>query len=186
MWVTSLVASQCGQPTAASLTQQLNITPYPGFPNYRVKLEEISGEDVVTTEEKIFVYSNFKLNQFSIAGSGKNCNVFVAIKLNGVFGDYDTPCDLFTAAAPRTIKPEFKATAYPNSFATNFMIDVKTSGESVVIIKVYDMVRRLIDQREVRVLDIETTTIGERYPSGIYNVVVSQEDTVETVRVVKR
>ncbi|MDI1318561.1 T9SS type A sorting domain-containing protein, partial [Flavobacterium sp.] len=74
----------------------------------------------------------------------------------------------------------------PNPFANNFMVDVKTSSESVVTMKVYDMVGRLIEQREVRVLDLETTTIGDRYPSGVYNVVVSQEDSVETVRVVKR
>ena len=48
------------------------------------------------------------------------------------------------------------------------------------------MVRRSIDQRDVSVSDLETTTIGDRYPSGVYNVVVSQEDSVETVRVVKR
>jgi len=51
---------------------------------------------------------------------------------------------------------------------------------------VYDMIGRLVEQREVRVSDLETTTIGNRYPSGVYNVVVSQEDNVQTVRVVKR
>jgi hypothetical protein len=48
------------------------------------------------------------------------------------------------------------------------------------------MVGRLIEQKEVRVSDMETTTIGSQYPSGVYNVVVSQEDSVQTVRVVKR
>ena len=43
-----------------------------------------------------------------------------------------------------------------------------------------------MEQREVRVSDMETTTIGDRYPSGVYNVVVAQEDNVETVRVIKR
>jgi hypothetical protein len=66
------------------------------------------------------------------------------------------------------------------------MLDVKTESQSVVNVKVYDMVGRLIEQREVRTNDLETTTIGDRYPSGVYNVVVAQEDNVETVRVVKR
>ncbi|WP_264519642.1 SBBP repeat-containing protein [Flavobacterium sp. N1994] len=183
---TSLVPSQCGLSTATSLTQQLNITPYPGFPNYKVKLDEISGEDVVNSQEIIVTYSNFRLNQFSIAQLGKNYNVSVAIKLNGVFGDYSTACDMFTAAPPRTVKLPFKATAYPNPFANNFMLDVTTSSKSVVGVKVYDMVGRLIEQREVNVSDMENTTIGDRYPSGVYNVVVSQEDSVEIVRVVKR
>ncbi|MDI1317037.1 T9SS type A sorting domain-containing protein, partial [Flavobacterium sp.] len=59
-------------------------------------------------------------------------------------------------------------------------------SESVVTMKVYDMVGRLIDQREVRVLDLETTTIGDRYPSGVYNVVLTQSEEVKTLRVIKR
>ncbi|WP_264520817.1 MopE-related protein [Flavobacterium sp. N1994] len=183
---TSLVPSQCGLATPTSLTQQLNITPYPGFPNYKVKLDEISGESITNSQEIVITYSNFRLNQFSIAQLGKNYNVSVAIKLNGVFGDYSTACDLFTAAPSRTVKLPFKASAYPNPFANNFMLDVTTSSKSVVGVKVYDMVGRLIEQREVSVTDLENATIGDRYPSGVYNVVVSQEDSIETVRVVKR
>jgi hypothetical protein len=48
------------------------------------------------------------------------------------------------------------------------------------------MVGRLIEQREVSINDIGTTTIGNNYPSGVYNVVVAQEDSLQTVRVVKR
>ena len=66
------------------------------------------------------------------------------------------------------------------------MIDVKTNSISSVNLKVYDMVGRLIEQREVRLSDMENTTIGDLYPSGIYNVIVSQDKIVETLRVVKR
>ncbi|WP_445454483.1 T9SS type A sorting domain-containing protein [Flavobacterium sp. 25HG05S-40] len=184
---TSLVPSQCGLPNATSLTQQLNITPYPGFPNYKVLLEEVEGEDVITSEEREIVYSNFKLSDFAIAQLGKNYNVSVAIKLNGVFGDYSTACDLFTASESKTVvQTPFTATAYPNPFATNFMLDVKTSSTSSVSVKVYDMVGRLIEQKDVSVSEMESTTIGNQYPSGVYNVVVAQEDTIQTVRVVKR
>ncbi|MCF6132723.1 T9SS type A sorting domain-containing protein [Flavobacterium wongokense] len=184
---TSLVPSQCGLVAATPLTQQLNITPYPGFPHYKVLLEEVSGEDVLNSQEREIVYSYFKLNEFSIAQPGKNYQVSVAIKLNGVFGDYSTACDLHTPpAAKAEMAIPFKATAYPNPFANNFMLDVKSSSESNVNIKVYDMIGRLIEQRDVRVSDMQTTTIGNQYPAGVYNVVVSQEDSVETVRVVKR
>ena len=184
---TSLVPSQCGLATPTTLTQQLNITPYPGFPNYKVKLEEVSGETVINSQEIVITYSYFRLNQFSIAQLGKNYNVSVAIKQGGVFGDYSTACDMFTPAPAKTISTvAFKAVAYPNPFANNFMLDVKTTSQSTVNLKVYDMIGRLIDQRDVRVSDLETTTIGDRYPSGVYNVVVSQEDSVQTVRVVKR
>jgi hypothetical protein len=173
----------------------LNITPYPGFPHYKVLLEEVSGEDVVNSQEREITYSYFRLSDFSIAQEGKNYNVSVAIKLNGVFGDYSTACDLFTAAngdgndegggIVKAMMP-FRATAYPNPFANNFMLDVKTSSNSSVNVKVYDMLGRMIDSKNVSVSDMQATTIGDQYPTGVYNVVVSQEDSVQTVRVVKR
>jgi hypothetical protein len=63
-----------------------------------------------------------------------------------------------------------KNKAYPNPFANNFLIDVTTQSNSSVSIKVYDMLGRLVDQ----------------YPSGVYNVVISQDEIVKTLRVVKR
>jgi hypothetical protein len=185
--VTSLVPSQCGLATATSLTQQLNITPYPGFPHYKVLLEEVDGEDVVNFQEREITYSYFKLSEFSIAQLGKNYQVSVAIKLNGVFGNYDTACDLHTPLSAKMVAVvPFKATAYPNPFANNFMLDVKTASQSAINLKVYDMLGRLIEQKDVGVSDMEATTIGNQYPTGVYNVVVSQEDSVQTVRVVKR
>ncbi|MGC4041420.1 MAG: fibronectin type III domain-containing protein [Flavobacterium sp.] len=185
---TSLVPSQCGLSTATPMDRQLNITPYPGFPHYKVKIDELGdSEDPVATQEREITYSYFKLNEFSLVQPGKRYNVSVAIKLNGVFGDYSTACDLFTPDMAKTaIAEPFKATAHPNPFANNFLIDVKTSSESSVNVKVYDMIGRIIEERDVRVSDMETTTIGERYPSGVYNVVVSQDSDVQTVRVVKR
>jgi hypothetical protein len=174
--------------TATDLNQQLNITPYPGFPHYVVKLDELGeGEDPVATETKEVVYSHFKLSDFTIAQPGKNYNISVAIILNSAQGDFSTTCDLFTAPLGKAaVATPFRAVAYPNPFANNFSLDVKTSSSSNVNVKVYDMVGRLIEQKDVRVSEMESATIGGQYPSGVYNVVVSQEDSVQTVRVVKR
>ena len=84
------------------------------------------------------------------------------------------------------IVAKFNVMAYPNPFAENFMIDVKSSIQSTVNLKVYDMIGRLVEQRDVRFSDLETAPIGQRYPGGIYIVVVSQDDNVESVRIVKR
>jgi hypothetical protein len=90
------------------------------------------------------------------------------------------------AALTREVSLPFGAVAYPNPFANNFMIDVTTSTKENINIKVYDMVGRLIEQRNVNTNELETTTIGDRYPSGVYNVVVTQGEDVKTLRVVKR
>ena len=112
----------------------------------------------------------------------------MAVILGAEQNQFGRVCTITTASGGRAvaIKQLFKAVAYPNPFANNFMLDVKTSSQSVVSLKVYDMIGRLIEQRTVSVSDIENTSIGDRYPSGVYNVVVSQEDNVQTVRVVKR
>ena len=104
------------------------------------------------------------------SGEGKDCTIKVPL----------------LARAVATGKVPFGAAAYPNPFANNFMIDVTTRSEAVVHLKVYDMIGRLIDQRDVQVSNLETSPIGDNYPSGVYNVVVTQGDEVKTLRVVKR
>jgi hypothetical protein len=50
----------------------------------------------------------------------------------------------------------------------------------------YDMLGRLVEQSQVNINELETTAIGDRYPSGVYSVVVTQGSVTETLRVVKR
>ncbi|MFZ4105619.1 T9SS type A sorting domain-containing protein, partial [Flavobacterium sp.] len=81
---------------------------------------------------------------------------------------------------------EFKATAYPNPFTENFKLDVTTSSEEALQIKVYDMLGKLVDNRILQTTEVEGFEVGANYPSGVYNVIVSQGDTVKTLRVIKR
>ena len=81
---------------------------------------------------------------------------------------------------------EFKATAYPNPFAENFKLDVKTSSEEALQVKVYDMLGKLVDNRILQTTEVEGFEVGANFPSGVYNVIVSQGDIVKTLRVIKR
>jgi hypothetical protein len=81
---------------------------------------------------------------------------------------------------------EFKATAYPNPFAENFKLEVKTSSEESLQVKVYDMLGNLVENRILEVSEIEGLEVGANYPSGVYNVIVSQGDIVKSLRVIKR
>ncbi|MCF6130494.1 T9SS type A sorting domain-containing protein, partial [Flavobacterium sp. AS60] len=76
--------------------------------------------------------------------------------------------------------------AYPNPFANNFKIDVKTSNVNDLNVKVYDMLGRLLQTDNVKVTDVETFEIGSNYPVGVYNVIVTQGTEVKTQRVIKR
>tara|TARA_R110002012_G_scaffold203333_1_gene372703 strand:- start:3768 stop:4082 length:315 start_codon:yes stop_codon:yes gene_type:complete len=77
-------------------------------------------------------------------------------------------------------------TAYPNPFATTFSIDLKSNATSIVSIAIYDMTGRLLETREIKADGLANQTLGERYPSGIYNVIVNQGDQTQTIRVVKQ
>jgi hypothetical protein len=81
---------------------------------------------------------------------------------------------------------EFKAVAYPNPFNNSFAIDLKTSNTSPVSLAIYDMTGRLLESKEIKADGLSTQTIGERYPDGVYNVIVTQGENMQNVRVVKR
>ncbi|MFB9090436.1 Ig-like domain-containing protein, partial [Flavobacterium paronense] len=75
---------------------------------------------------------------------------------------------------------------YPNPFNENFNISLSTPNEEKIGLSVYDMTGKLIEQQEVSVSDFSEMKFGDRYPSGIYNVVVSQGDEIKTTRVIKK
>ncbi|UPT71336.1 MAG: T9SS type A sorting domain-containing protein [Flavobacterium sp. JAD_PAG50586_2] len=158
---------------------------------YTFKLEQYDGSELVDTNYATSPINYFNCNMFTGENAllpNTNYHVYVAVNYYGE-GEFDHDCVVRTPGALKqedTMIGDFTALAYPNPFANNFMIDVKSASQSSVDLKVYDMIGRLIEQREVRVSDLQTTTIGDRYPSGVYNVVVSQENSVKTVRVVKR
>ncbi|UPT71335.1 MAG: T9SS type A sorting domain-containing protein [Flavobacterium sp. JAD_PAG50586_2] len=193
--MTTIQASQCGDdetpyqiPTKST---KVYATDYVSGATYTFRLEQYSGATLIDTNYATSPINYFDCNMFTGDDAllpNTSYHVYVAINYYGA-GEFDHDCVVRTPTALKqedNLITEFKAMAYPNPFANNFMIDVKSSSESSINLKVYDMIGRLIEQKEVRVSDLETTTLGDRYPSGVYNVVVSQENTIQTVRVVKR
>ena len=84
------------------------------------------------------------------------------------------------------VKEEFNVIAYPNPYTETFNLSLKTSSSDKLGIVVYDMTGRLIERREVKPSDMVEQQIGDSYPTGVYNVVVTQGEEVRTLRVVKR
>ena len=81
----------------------------------------------------------------------------------------------------------FAVKAYPNPFTENFNLDVSSSAEEKVAIAIYDMAGKLIEQREVNMEEVSAgLQIGDRFASGVYNVIVTQGSEVKTLRVIKR
>jgi Secretion system C-terminal sorting domain len=177
----------------ASNTTTISTTTYPGA-RYRFYLKGYNGNTLVYDQYVERTVNNVTLSLFPTIPStpGYTFYMSVGLKLGAVVVLPKEECLLVLPGMARDnanagiVKVNFSATAYPNPFANNFVIDVKTRNESAVSVKVYDMIGRLIEQRSVSVSDLETSPIGDNYPSGVYNVIVTQDEEVRTLRVVKR
>jgi hypothetical protein len=135
--------------------------------------------------------NTFNLNMFPGLLLGTTYSVQVAVKIGSVFGPYGKVCNLTTPGVRKgiatTSKPEeFVAVAFPNPFADSFNLDIKTTSESSIQIRVYDMIGKLIEDRNCKVSDIETVNLGLNYASGVYNIIVSQDDKNQTIRMIRR
>jgi hypothetical protein len=184
--------AQCDEYQVSSNTETLFAESYPGAQQYRFLLENLSQPYSQTFDRPIRTVT---LNNFTGLLPGTTYTVRVAIQLNGVWGPYGKSCSIITPGAGRpneiskvgeTSVNEFKAIAYPNPFATSFAIDVRTSNTEKVSLTVYDMTGRLLESNEVNAADVTNYQFGDRYPSGVYNVIVTQGNETRTVRVVKQ
>ncbi|MFN3754794.1 T9SS type A sorting domain-containing protein, partial [Flavobacterium sp.] len=102
------------------------------------------------------------------ATSASNCNSSAA-----------TP-SLISALQRMSIK------VYPNPTTNNFNVGLTTVSDGKISLVVYDMLGRLVDTLELDPKNSLEVQIGDKYPSGIYNVIVTQGADVKTVRVIKR
>jgi hypothetical protein len=207
--ITGVVESQCELPSIG-LNQYIYADAVAGAALYRFLLELYLDIDDDNDEETdpvtVLAYSYYvdspqkyvKLNQFPGLTGNEIYSISVAASLYGEFGPYSKDC-LVRVPLPGTpaipsrpandllaMPTEFAAMALPNPFANNFLIELTTESSSPVSIKVYDMVGRLIDAQESKASNLNSLAIGDQYPSGVYNVVVTQDEEVRTLRVVKR
>ncbi|WP_164975350.1 lamin tail domain-containing protein [Flavobacterium piscinae] len=184
--------AQCDEYLVGSNTETLFAESYPGVEQYRFLLENISLGYSQTVDRATRTVT---LNNFTGLVPGEMYTVRVAIRLNGEWGPYGKSCSIIT---PGGFRPEevtrvdangvneFKAVAYPNPFETSFTIDVRTSNTEAVSLTVYDMAGRLLEVREVKAQDVTNYQFGNQYPSGVYNVIVTQGEETRAVRVVKQ
>ncbi|MFD0984054.1 T9SS type A sorting domain-containing protein, partial [Flavobacterium myungsuense] len=80
----------------------------------------------------------------------------------------------------------FNVKAFPNPFATHFNLDIESSSDAQVEMKVYDMIGRQLEVRKATVSELSVLEVGRNYPAGVYNIIVSQGEKVKSLRMVKR
>lgn len=135
---------------------------------------------------------SFELNSVPGLLPGETYSVQVSIEIGGIFGPYGKVCTLTTPGSTRananSTKPElvFNAIVSPNPFGDSFGLEVTTSNDQFVEVKIYDMLGKLIQSSRSNTSEISQLTFGANFPSGVYSVIVSQGDDLKTLRVIKR
>ena len=108
---------------------------------------------------------------------------------------YSTPVNVWfkTCSSPQTreddsvvAKSIFAVKGYPNPYSSNFVLSLDTPSESMVYVNVYDMTGKLIENREVAPSALEGLQLGSEWASGVYNVIVAQDNQMKTIRMVKK
>ncbi|KAB1155614.1 InlB B-repeat-containing protein [Flavobacterium luteum] len=187
-----LVTSQCNK-TLTTLTPTLFAGTVLLVDGYRFRIRLQSNPLISRVVERL-TGNLSSLTAAQLPGGyapGTTYLVDVAVRYNGLWqesygGDVctiTTPIARMNAAQVENI---FNVKAFPNPFASHFSLDIESSSDALVEMKVYDMIGRQLEAKQATVSELSTREIGRNYPSGVYNVVVSQGDKVKSIRMVKR
>jgi hypothetical protein len=176
--------------TSNSLVAATSVT---GLTQYRFQITRQSDSASATIDRSVN-YFTFSMVPIVIYTPSALYSLRVAVMTSETWSPLDAACEITSPAGAAKPAAEMtnelavaiKAVALPNPFASDFRIDVITSSQDNISVKVYDMLGRLVESREVKVSDLNTTKVGSHYPAGVYNVIVSQSGIVKTLRVIKR
>jgi hypothetical protein len=143
------------------------------------------------TREFVTANSRFQLQQLSGGAAASTAyTIRVDVLYNSSYVEGTVLCTITTSAGMTRQTDAalaiYEVNAYPNPYAETFKLNVNTSSEDQVGVRVYDMLGREVEARQASVAAITNLEIGSQYPSGVYNIIVTQGDNVKTVRVVKR
>ena len=182
---TALLPAICGT-TLSALNTKIGATLVYNATGYRF---EITANSVTTIYDSA-VY-NFKLSQTAVNVSYNTVyDIRVAALINGVYGNFGTSCTVTTPADPNIITrlkaKSFEVAAYPNPFESAFNLNLETPSKEEVTIAVYDMMGKLIETHQVNPMEVANLQIGNNFAAGIYNVIVSQANEMQAIRLIRK
>ncbi len=132
---------------------------------------------------------NFRLSQTGIVVAyGTTYTIRASALVGGFYGNYGTSCTVTTPAAPivRLKAKSFEVSAYPNPFETAFNLNIETPSKEAVTIAIYDMMGKLLETHQVNPTEVANLQIGNNFTTGIYNVIVSQANEMQAIRLIRK
>ncbi|WP_297868281.1 T9SS type A sorting domain-containing protein, partial [uncultured Flavobacterium sp.] len=129
--------------------------------------------------------------------AGSSYRVKVALLNNGVWSSYGSVCNVTLPGTAPTTRQEvveedvtskviFTVKGYPNPYTSYFTLSLDSPSDAMIQVRVFDMTGKLIEDREVAPSALESLQLGSEWSRGVYNVIVTQDDQVKTIRMVKQ
>jgi hypothetical protein len=182
---TTIQPSFCGA-TLAALDTKIGAVIVAGATKARFEVTIAGGSPVVY---EVAAY-NFRLSQTGVAVLyNTDYSIRVAAFIGGVWGNYGASCTVTTPAAPapaRLKAKSFEVSAYPNPFDTAFNLSLETPNKEDITIAVYDMMGKLVETHQVNPMEVANLQIGNNFAAGIYNVIVSQANEMQAIRLIRK
>ena len=183
----AIVIPQCG-----ITLEQRNRPIFITGPNF-ISSFEIRVTNLNTTEAAIITRTEpwFTLKMIpALYDHNTNYSVEVRISTTEGYSEWSTPCTVSTPAAPAgkltNTAVSLTAVAYPNPFSGEFSLNLANSNGTAAQVKVYDMLGKVVEVREIDAKNSNAQQIGNNLPAGDYNVVVTQDGVTDAIRVIKR
>jgi len=151
-------------------------------------LFEASPTTIYTTFDNTAGYNSITneittMSTVGINGAFKAANSTNEIGSPGIFKLTSATLSINT---PLEVMIPFKVIAYPVPFDTSFQLELISVSSDLVQIKVIDMTGKTVEIRLLDATKMKDQKLGDNYPSGIYNLVVTQGNNTKTLRVIKK
>jgi Putative metal-binding motif/Putative Ig domain len=183
--VSKISIPSCGSSTNA-LWQSIFAIPITGAQGYKFVFDNgIRYREYITTSSSMSIHN---IPGGPMPGTTYTIRVDILYNNSYVPGRETCTLNVLPAATRLTNKSlnTFEVKSSPNPFSNNFILDITTSSEELIDIKVYDMFGRSIAAYRDALENIVNLELGQSYPSGVYNLVISQGEFTKTLRVIKR
>jgi len=197
--ITALTTSNCGM-AVAGITTKVFATTVPLATEYQFWIQNtlLGFSHVIPASANPW----FRLNMLP-TGSLQPFTTYtvrVRVKTGGVWSQYGSACNIVTMFAVPSANPDnqnilsnedtevtisFDALAFPNPFADAFTLNVRSESNDAVVVRVYDMNGKLLENRNLQASEAATVVIGGNLAAGMYHVTVMQGDHVKTMKMIK-
>ena len=179
---------QCGMYYGNFYSQvSTNVIPFATEYRFLVKNVAEGTQQIIQTTSPFFY-----INQIQDVQILREYAVSIAVRTAGGWSQYGPMCSIFSPPigikvdTKAIVTANFRVIASPNPFSDSFSLKIVEGESGTAHVKVYDMVGKLVDAKSATASDVESFKLGTNLPAGVYNVLVTQGDSVKSLKVIKR